>query len=141
MLGSIELRGLVLPARIGVYGPGDVVPDAHILDLVLSIDPALVLIDRDGMDRVFDYDPLVERIVGVARDDPYHTQERLITRIAEICAGCAPVRSVDILLSKRPVRDGSGQLGVRLTLDDRDIAALRAGQAQSRSSKAAQSRS
>jgi hypothetical protein len=35
-LARIELRDLHLPVSIGTYGPGDVVPDAHVLDLTLK---------------------------------------------------------------------------------------------------------
>ena len=58
----IELTDLDLNIAIGTYNDGDVVPDKHILDLNLSINPALVLIDEDQMDRVFDYDPLIRDI-------------------------------------------------------------------------------
>lgn len=33
----IELRDLEIRTKIGTYGPTDVVLDAHILDLILSI--------------------------------------------------------------------------------------------------------
>jgi dihydroneopterin aldolase len=122
---TVELRQLALDTRIGTYGPGDTVPDRHMLDLTLSIDPALVLIEQDGMTHVFDYDPLVAEIVRLARDVPYETQERLMTRIAHACAACPQVQAVDIALSKSPVHAGSGSLGVRLTVEGAAFASLR----------------
>ena len=52
--GTIELRDLKLDTQIGSYGPEDVIPDAHCLDLTLSISPQLILIDQDRMSEVFD---------------------------------------------------------------------------------------
>ena len=65
---TIELKDLQITTDIGTYGPDDVVPDTHILDLRLTIDPKLVLIDDGGMDRVFDYDPLITEIDRLGRD-------------------------------------------------------------------------
>ena len=60
---TIELRDLILPTKIGTYASGDTVPEAHVLDVTLSIWTAMVLIEGDGMEHVFDYDPLVAEIV------------------------------------------------------------------------------
>lgn len=114
---TVELTNLEITPEIGSYGPGDVVPDTHILDLSLVIDPALVLIDVDDMARVFDYDPLIVEIDQLARDGHYETQERLITRIVGACASYIAIRALDIHLRKRPVLGGSGTLGIRLSLD------------------------
>jgi dihydroneopterin aldolase len=126
MRSTVELRQLALDTRIGTYAPGDTVPNLHLLDLTLSIDPALVLIGQDGMAQVFDYDPLVAEIVRLAGDGHYETQERLITRIVHACAAFAQVESVDVVLSKSPLHTGSGSLGVRLVADGAALAALRA---------------
>ncbi len=83
---SIELKGLKLRTHIGTYKPGDTVPDAHLLELTLWIDASLVLIEKDEMAHVFDYDPLVLEIDRLAGDCHYETQERLISRIAQACA-------------------------------------------------------
>lgn len=114
---TIELRDLRLDTDIGTYGPGDTVPDHHWLDLTLHIRPEWVLIDADGMDRVFDYDPLVIEIDRLARDGHYETQERLMTRIVQACAAYPDILSLEIGLRKTPVRAGLGSLGVRLTVD------------------------
>ncbi|WP_425039498.1 dihydroneopterin aldolase [Primorskyibacter sp. S187A] len=126
MKSTIELRDLELAPSLGTYGPGDVVPDVHLLDLTLTIDPQLVFIDQDGMERVFDYDPLVAEIDRLAGEGHYHTQERLMTRIVGACAGYAAIEAVELCLSKRPVMRGSGTLGVRLCVDAAELAALRA---------------
>jgi len=86
MLGTIELTGLPLETRIGTYGPDDVAPKAHQLDLTLIVDSALTLVASDRMEHVFDYDPLIADIDALARDGLYHTQERLMTRIVDACA-------------------------------------------------------
>lgn len=121
----IDLTDLTLETAIGTYGPGDVVPEAHVLDLHLRIDPDLVQVPADGMAHVFDYDPLVAEIDRLARDGHYDTQEWLMTRIARACAAHAPVTGLEIALRKRPVLNGSGSLGVRLTLDAEALAELR----------------
>ena len=77
---SVEPLNLELPARIGTYGPDDVVPESHTLDLTLSIASDWVLIATDDMANVFDYDPLLAEIERLAREGHYQTQERLITK-------------------------------------------------------------
>ena len=121
----VELRDLRLSTDIGTYGPHDVMPDAHLLDLTLYLAPALVLIAQDGMAHVFDYDPLVAEIDRLAADGHYETQERLITRIVHACAAYSEIEAVDIALRKSPVRQGSGSLGVRVSVDAHTLNTLR----------------
>jgi dihydroneopterin aldolase len=123
--GTIELRDLKLDTQIGSYGPEDVIPDAHCLDLTLSISPQLILIDQDRMSEVFDYDPLIAEIDKLARDGHYETQETLITRILAACASYPQIESAEIVLRKSPVRSGSGTLGVRLFADAETLAGMR----------------
>jgi dihydroneopterin aldolase len=119
------LRDLQLRTDIGSYGPHEVVPDAHVLDLTLWLAPALVLIAQDGMAHVFDYDPLVVEIDRLAADGHYATQERLVTRIVHACAAYAEIEAVDMALRKSPVRQGSGSLGVRVSVDAHTLNTLR----------------
>ena len=121
----VELKDLRIPAQIGTYGPQDVVPEAHLLDLNLTIASHLVMIPRDEMTLVFDYDPLIQKIDALARADHFQTQERLITRIAEACAGYPQIEALDMCLRKQPVLSGTGTLGVRLIVDAEAMAALR----------------
>ncbi len=122
---TIELRDLVLAVQIGTYGPGDVVPERHLLDLTLTVDTRLVLIEQDAMTRVFDYDPLITQIDQIARVTHYTTQERVVTLIARACAIHPEIEAVDIALRKYPVLAGTGTLGVRLALNGGQLAALR----------------
>ena len=121
----IELRDLELSTEIGTYGPGDVIPKKHLLDLTLWIDPRLVLISKDLMESVFDYDPLVNEIDQLACDGHYETQERLMTRIVEACANYLEIESIEIGLKKLPVRSETGSLGVRLLVDSAMLNSLR----------------
>lgn len=121
----IELRDLQLKTDIGTYGPSDTRPHVHILDLTLGISIDQVVIAHDGMDRVFDYDPLIIEIDRLAADGHYETQERLVTRIAEACAAHLAIKHMTIGLKKSPVRAGSGSLGVCLMLDEITTEALR----------------
>jgi dihydroneopterin aldolase len=121
----IELRDLRLSTDIGTYGPHDVVPDAHVLDLTLWLAASWVLISQDGMAHVFDYDPLMIEIDRLAADGHYETQERLITRIVHACASYSEIEALDIDLHKSPVREGSGSLGVRLSIDTNTLNAMR----------------
>jgi dihydroneopterin aldolase len=125
MNACVELRDLRLNTHIGTYGPHEVVPDAHTLDLTLWLTPELVLIAQDGMAHVFDYDPLVAEIDRLAGDGHYETQERLITRIVHACAAYSEIQALDIGLRKSPVRQGSGSLGVRLCVDALTLNTLR----------------
>jgi dihydroneopterin aldolase len=122
---TIELNGLNLVTQIGTYGPGEPVPNAHLLDMRIWIDSTRVFIAEDGMQHVFDYDPLIREIDRLALDGPYETQERLVTRIAEACAACPAINAVEIVLRKTPVRAGIGSLGVRLLLNGSDFERLR----------------
>ena len=125
MRAQIELIDLDLNIAIGTYNDGDVVPDKHILDLNLSIDPALVLIDEAQMDRVFDYDLLIREIRLMAEEMRYETQERFITRIVDECVKYSEIRSVEVFLRKSPVFGSNGELGVRLEVDESDLTNLR----------------
>ena len=125
MKSTIELKHLELKPCLGTYGAEDVVPDVHLLELKLTIDPKLVLIETDGMDRVFDYDPLIAEIDRLASDRHYHTQERLMTRIVAACAVYEVIDAVEICLRKRPVLRDSGDLGVRLTVETEALAKVR----------------
>ncbi len=124
---TVELRDLQLATSIGTYGPDDVVPDAHLLDLTLEIAPERVLVPEDAMARVFDYDPLIAEIDRIARDGRYKTQEYLMTRIVEACARRPEITALEIGLRKRPVLGGTGSLGVRLRLGAEALAQHRAG--------------
>ena len=121
----IELRDLELSTDIGTYGPGDIIPTQHLLDLTLWIDSTLVLISTDLMASVFDYDPLVVEIDRLARDGHYETQERLMTRIVEACAKYLEIESIEIGLIKLPVLSGTGSLGVRLSVDSATLNKIR----------------
>ena len=122
---QIELTNLDLDIAIGSYTDGDVVPDKHILDLNLSIDPALVLIDEDQMERVFDYDPLIQEIQLMSREMHYETQERFITRMVDECVKYNEIKSVEVFLRKSPVFGSSGELGVRLVIGEPNLTNLR----------------
>ncbi|GAA0762422.1 dihydroneopterin aldolase [Erythromicrobium ramosum] len=121
----IELRDLHIPACIGTYGPDDVVPDSHTLDLDLTISSHLVQVASDDMANVFDYDPLIAQIAGIARSQKFETQEYLMTLIVKACAAYSQIDSIQISLRKSPVLAGTGSLGVRLTIEAEDLAEMR----------------
>lgn len=121
----IDLKDLQLQTQIGTYGPEAVIPKQHLLDLTLWIDPKLVFISEDLMENVFDYDPLVIEIERLAGDSHYETQERLMTRIVQACAKYPEIESLEISLRKSPVSQGSGSLGVRLSVDQTTLDKLR----------------
>lgn len=127
-VAKIELRDLALPAILGTYGPHDVIPDAHVLDLTLSIGPELVQINADDMALIFDYDPLIAEINRIAEAQKYETQEFLMTRIIKACAGYAEITALDIFLKKQPVCNGTGSLGMRLVLGAEELMAYRVQQ-------------
>jgi dihydroneopterin aldolase len=127
----IELKDLKLQTQIGTYGPGAIIPKQHLLDLTLWIDEKLVLITKDLMENVFDYDPLVIEINRLAGDGHYETQERLMTRIVQACSQYPEIQSLEINLRKSPVSAGSGSLGVRLKVDQTTLDDLRASKLSS----------
>lgn len=122
----IELKDLRLNTQIGTYAPGATMPDQHLLNLTLWISTKLILISEDFMDQVFDYDPLVLEIDGLAAHGHYETQERLVTRIVEACARYSEIESLEISLRKTPVRESSGVLGIKLYLDESSLTNMRA---------------
>ncbi len=128
---TIELRDLHIPASIGIYGLSDVVPDAHVLDLDLTLSPDLVQVASDDMDSVFDYDPLIAQIVALAQSQTFVTQEYLMTLITQACAVYSEILALEICLRKSPVLAGTGSLGVRLVLGAEDLTRMRSHADQS----------
>ena len=121
----IELANLRLNVKIGSYGPDDVEPDGHTLDLTLEIDTSKVLIFQDEMKCVYDYDPLIKQIGKLASARKYETQEYLLTEIACLCASYSEIKAMEICLKKTPVCNGSGSLGVRIVLNETSVNDLR----------------
>jgi dihydroneopterin aldolase len=112
---QIRLHDLTLPCSIGTYGADDTIPDAHVLDMVLYLDKSCVVIDADQMDRVFDYDPLIRKILQIAAAEKYETQEYLVSLIFQCCFEHTEVHAAELFLRKSPVRN-DGSLGVQVTL-------------------------
>ena len=126
---SIELTGVPIKAQIGIFEAGGADPYEHTLDLKLEIDSALVFIERDGMQNVFDYDPLLESIHQISQNKHYETQEMLASLIVRCCAAFKEIRAVEICLKKfRANGHGGtvcGMIGVTIQLSAQDFAALR----------------
>jgi len=99
---KIELRDLHLPVSIGEYGPSDVVPDAHVLDLDLTISPDLVQVASHDMANVFDYDPLIVQIAAIARSQRFETQEYLMTLITQACAAYSEIGGISCRSANGP---------------------------------------
>ena len=112
---QIRLNDLTLPCTIGTYEADDIIPDAHVLDMVLYLDKSWVVIDADHMNRVFDYDPLIRKILQIAATEKDETQEYLMSLIFQCCFVHAEVHAAELFLRKSPVRD-DGSLGVQVTL-------------------------
>ena len=125
MKSTIELFDFELDVVIGTYKDDEIVPNKHILDLTLSIDPSLVIIEKDTMDEVFDYDPLIKCINTLAKEAHYETQEMLITLIVKECSNYNAIKGLDLFLRKSPVSRSTGKLGVRVILDEKDLSKLR----------------
>ena len=121
---SIELKDLKIQTKIGTYGPQDIVPNEHILDLTLWITPKLALIPEDSMNLVFDYDPLILDINRLTQDEHYQTQERLITKICNACSRYHEIESLEIYLRKSPVNQESGSLGVKVFIDQSSLSEI-----------------
>ena len=112
---QIRLNDLTLPCTIGTYEADDIIPDAHVLDMVLYLDKSWVVIDADHMNHVFDYGPLIRKILQIAATEKYETQEYLMSLIFQCCFVHAEVHAAELFLRKSPVRD-DGSLGVQVTL-------------------------
>jgi dihydroneopterin aldolase len=125
MKSTIELFDFELDVDIGTYKDDEIAPEKHILNLTLSIEPSLIIIEKDKMDDVFDYDPLIKGINTLAREVYYETQERLITLLVKECSTYNEIKGLDLFLHKSPVSNSSGKIGVRITLDEKDLNKLR----------------
>ena len=84
-----------------------------------------MIIKKDKMDDVFDYDPLIKDINSLTRKVHYETQERLITLIDKEWYAYDEIKGLDLYLRKSPVSNSSGKLGVRIILDEKDLNKLR----------------
>ena len=124
---QIRLNDLTLPCSIGTYGTDDIIPNAHVLDMVLYLEKSWVVIDADQMNRVFDYDPLIRKILQTAAADKYETQEYLISLIFQYCFEHTEVHAAELFLRKSPVRD-DGSLGVQVTLTRAEFEHIRSTQ-------------
>ena len=124
---QIRLNDLTLPCSIGTYDTDDIIPDAHVLDMVLYLDKSWVVIDADQMDRVFDYDPLIRKILQTAAADKYETQEYLISLIFQCCFEHIEVHAAELFLRKSPVRN-DGALGVQVSLTRAEFEHMRSAQ-------------
>ena len=125
MKSTIELFDFELDVDIGTYKEGEIAPEKHILELILTIEPSLVIIKKDNMDEVFDYDPLIKEISTLKKEKHYETQERLITLIVMKCSNYNEIKELDLFLYKSPVSSSSGKLGVRIILNEKDLKKLR----------------
>ena len=123
---QIKILDLDLEIEIGNYDDGDVVPERHIIDLTFSIDPTRVLIEKDQMNQVFDYDPLLREIKRLAAEKHYETQERFITRVVDECINHDEITSIDVFLRKFPIFSSTGELGVRLQINEPNLTRRRA---------------
>ena len=121
---KVTIKDLSLEADIGSYNSKGNMQLVHLLDLSLVIDPSLVIIENDGMELVFDYDPLIAKILQLSGECHYDTQERLLTRIIHACAGHAEIQSVTVNLRKTPVVN-DGFLGLEVTVDNKYLDELR----------------
>lgn len=114
MRSTIELKDFLLNVSVGSYDQGQYKPDHHLLDLTLEIDPQFVIIDKDSMENVFDYDPLIDEISSLCEGCHVNTQEILLTRILHACRVYSPpLISAEVYLRKFPVNPNGGTLGLR----------------------------
>lgn len=129
LISTIEFESLSLQTQIGTFADGQTDPYSHSLDLMIVVDSSLVLIDEDDMQRVFDYDPLLEQIHTLAQERVYETQEMLLTRILACCSAYAAIQGVELCLKKTRQDPGQGAshatIGVRLLVSGQELDALR----------------
>jgi dihydroneopterin aldolase len=125
MNSTIELFDFELDVVIGTYRDDETAPDKHVIDLTLSIEPSLVVIEKDTIDDVFDYDPLIKSINTLAKEAHYETQEMLIALIVKECSKYDTIKGLDLFLRKSPVTRSTGKLSVRIIHDEKDLNKLR----------------
>ena len=113
-LWTIELRGLAVPASIGVHDFERQAPQTLVLDVDLVLSEALL----DGADRiesVTDYDFIRAAILERIAQGHIETQEKLVSDIADRCLSVPTVLSVTVASRKTEVYPDCESIGVRLT--------------------------
>ncbi len=90
---------------------------------------SLVFIDHDGMQRVFDYDPLLDEIHQLCNQRQYETQELFASQVVRCCAVHQSIKSLEVCLKKfRPDTSGGtvcGTIGVKLDVNQDALIAIR----------------
>ena len=89
------------------------------------INSRLVLIGKDSMAEVFDYDPLVVEVDKLVKATPHQTHEMINGLIAKVFASYPQIEAAEIALRKTPVLSGTGTLGIRIYLDLETLMSLR----------------
>ena len=121
MIATIELTDLQLSVGIGEHNAAKILPEIHVLNLVLTVNSDLVCTDTDTMSDVFDYDPILDFIYNLTKGKRYETQECLIFLIVRHCAQFDEVMQIDVSIRKESKGEARGRLGVRLVLNEHDV--------------------
>lgn len=121
MIATVELTDLQLSVCIGEHNAAEIMPEIHVLDLVLTVNSDLVCTDTDTMSDVFDYEPILDFIYNLIKGKRYETQECLIFLIVRHCAQFEEVNQIDVSIRKESKGEPRGMLGVRLVLNEHDV--------------------
>ena len=110
----VFVRGLVLPARIGVYASEHEGPQRIRVGVELLVeDPGGVGADMLG--RVVDYGSVIEQIKGIVGAGHVRLVETLAERIAEAVLGEERVRTVRVSVEKLDILADGAVAGVEVT--------------------------
>ena len=93
----VIVRGLVLPARIGVYAHEMGKAQTVRIDLDLEVDPAPI---PDELDAVVSYDDIIAGIRELLADGHIHLVETLAERIADQCLDDSRVSRARVRVEK-----------------------------------------
>lgn len=95
----IELRGLRIRGRHGVFEHERIDGQEFVIDAVLSVDVSDAA-DSDDLADTVDYGALAHRIAAIVEGEPVNLIETLASRIADTCLEDPRVESVEVRVHK-----------------------------------------
>lgn len=109
----VFVRDLMLMASIGVYAPEQEKLQRIRINVDLSIDETLPVIDGD-LNSVVCYDTVVRKIRTLVESGHIHLVETLAERIADMVLHDRRVRSVRVRVEKLDAVPGTASVGVEI---------------------------
>lgn len=109
---TIELKGYVCQASIGIYAAEKSAPQRIRLDVVVRIDKAAALFASDQIGSVVDYDYLRCGIAQIVSSQHFELQETLCARILDLCFSKSEVIHATVSSAKLDIYPDCEAIGI-----------------------------